>query len=148
MATRIPTTARTRMKLLLGLTVLLISSIAVESAGSSSAVFVLPRSNRRAPLTTLDIRGGGTTATEASTSNNNDMLQGLKSSLASALAAGCSKTLLAPFDTLKTVQQHHRVGAGTALSFWEAVQLVMARPRGFLEFYVRIMENDVLRCVA
>jgi len=63
------------------------------------------------------------------------MVEGLKSSLASALAAGCSKTLLAPFDTLKTVQQHYRKSSGMALSFWEAVQLVMARPKGFLEFY-------------
>eukprot|EP00547_Thalassionema_nitzschioides_P016287 CAMPEP_0194249876 /NCGR_PEP_ID=MMETSP0158-20130606/21640_1 /TAXON_ID=33649 /ORGANISM="Thalassionema nitzschioides, Strain L26-B" /LENGTH=289 /DNA_ID=CAMNT_0038986521 /DNA_START=56 /DNA_END=922 /DNA_ORIENTATION=- len=61
-------------------------------------------------------------------------VEGLKNSMASALAAACSKTLLAPFDTLKTVQQCHR-SSGKALSMIEASKLIMARPKGFREFY-------------
>ena len=69
-------------------------------------------------------------------------MEGLKNSLASALAAGCSKTLLAPFDTLKTIQQHSQ--GGGALSFRDACRIVLARPNGFLEFYVRLccLEHD------
>jgi hypothetical protein len=61
-------------------------------------------------------------------------MEGLANSLASALAAGCSKALLAPFDTLKTIQQQSK----GALSFQDACKVVMARPNGFLNFYVRM----------
>ena len=102
-------------------------------------------------LETIDRRGGAasaalsassTTRTKSSTSTTtataptSATMDGLKSSLASALAAGCSKTLLAPFDTLKTIQQHSRAASGTSLTFWQAVQLVMERPNGIREFYV------------
>ncbi|KAI2495012.1 hypothetical protein MHU86_19487 [Fragilaria crotonensis] len=80
----------------------------------------------------LVIRGGAAaTTTNATTSAT---VEGLKSSLASALAAGCSKTLLAPFDTLKTIQQNYR-SSGTSLSFWQAVKLVTSRPNGIRELY-------------
>jgi hypothetical protein len=64
-------------------------------------------------------------------------LEGLKTSLASVLAAGCSKTLLAPFDTIKTMQQYHRSLQGTSLGFWSAVQMIVSRPKGIGELYVR-----------
>jgi hypothetical protein len=44
---------------------------------------------------------------------------------------------LAPFDTIKTVQQQARQGVGAkALSFVEAAGLVVRRPRGIFELYV------------
>jgi len=61
-------------------------------------------------------------------------VNGIKNSIASALAAGCSKTLLAPFDTIKTIQQQARNG-GKTLSLIEATRLISSRPRGFLELY-------------
>jgi hypothetical protein len=85
----------------------------------------------------LVIRGGATTTTSKATTTTatSATVEGLKSSLASALAAGCSKTLLAPFDTLKTIQQNYR-SSGTSLSFWQAVKLVTSRPNGIRELYV------------
>ncbi|CAJ1960121.1 unnamed protein product [Cylindrotheca closterium] len=62
-------------------------------------------------------------------------LSGLKNSLASSLAAASSKIILAPFDTIKTLQQHSRSTVGDPLSLIEAAQVVMKRPRGFLELY-------------
>ena len=56
--------------------------------------------------------------------------------MASGLAAACSKTILAPFDTIKTMQQQS-VHGGKALGIVEAAKLIMARPKGFLELYVR-----------
>lgn len=61
-------------------------------------------------------------------------VEGLKNSMASSLAAACSKTILAPFDTLKTIQQYHR-SSGKSLSMTEASKIIMARPKGFMEFY-------------
>jgi hypothetical protein len=119
------TTIITTVRLLLCCGLFLLSCLQTVDA---TAVF-FPGHRRRLPdtasLVSLEVRGGAS-----------DAMEGLKSSLASALAAGCSKTLLAPFDTLKTVQQYNRQSSGTALSFWQAVQLVVARPKGFLEFYV------------
>jgi hypothetical protein len=96
-------------------------------------------------LETIDRRGGATTtskSTATTTTTTSATMDGLKSSLASALAAGCSKTLLAPFDTLKTIQQHYRAASGTSLTFWQAVKLVMERPNGIREFYVSACQVD------
>eukprot|EP00548_Thalassiothrix_antarctica_P015560 CAMPEP_0194172120 /NCGR_PEP_ID=MMETSP0154-20130528/6610_1 /TAXON_ID=1049557 /ORGANISM="Thalassiothrix antarctica, Strain L6-D1" /LENGTH=371 /DNA_ID=CAMNT_0038884659 /DNA_START=4 /DNA_END=1119 /DNA_ORIENTATION=+ len=75
-------------------------------------------------------RGGGSSSAA---------MDGLKNSLASALAAACSKTLLAPLDTIKTVQQYHRStltgGYSKSLSFLQAINLIVSRPKGFREFY-------------
>lgn len=92
---------------------LLISIWTSRIASSSSSSLVASTSKR---LTTVAKRDG------------------LKNSLASALAAGCSKTLLAPFDTIKTMQQNSLVG--NAISLPSACRLILARPRGILEFYV------------
>ena len=72
--------------------------------------------------------------------------EGLRNSIASGLAAARSKTLLAPFDTIKTVQQQMRqeMGAKT-LSFSEAARLVMKRPKGVFELYVS-KERQILSC--
>ena len=47
------------------------------------------------------VRGGGAATEKA-------WIDGAKNSLASALAAAFSKTILAPFDTIKTLQQYHQ----------------------------------------
>jgi hypothetical protein len=61
---------------------------------------------------------------------------GMKNSVASAMAAGCSKVMLAPFDTIKTIQQHSRSAAGSPLSMLGAAQVIMKRPKGVWELYV------------
>ena len=64
-------------------------------------------------------------------------VSGIKNSLASALAAGCSKLILAPFDTIKTLQQHSRSSASAnPLTMIQAAQVILQRPKGFLELYV------------
>jgi len=50
------------------------------------------------------------------------------------LAAACAKTLLAPFDTIKTVQQQAR-NSGKALGITDAAAIIVSRPKGFLELY-------------
>jgi solute carrier family 25 S-adenosylmethionine transporter 26 len=65
-------------------------------------------------------------------------MNGLKNSAASALAAGCSKALLAPFDTIKTMQQQARNangGISKSLSLMDTAKLIQSRPRGFVELY-------------
>ena len=75
-------------------------------------------------------------------------VSGVKNSLASALAAGCSKLILAPFDTIKTLQQHSRTSAAaTPLSLVQATQAILQRPRGVLELYVSRFLRHVLRFI-
>ena len=59
--------------------------------------------------------------------------QGLKNSVASGLAAACSKALLAPFDTLKTVQQQTR--SAVPLTLRQTASDVLSRPGGALNLY-------------
>jgi solute carrier family 25 S-adenosylmethionine transporter 26 len=61
---------------------------------------------------------------------------GLKDSVASALAAACSKTILAPFDTIKTIQQQYTCPSGNgSLGFLPACRLICSRPNGFWSMY-------------
>lgn len=73
---------------------------------------------------------------------------GIKNSMASALAAATSKLLLAPLDTIKTLQQSQRASGQATLTLLEAAKEIMKRPKGVFELYVRgsIMrvENDCL----
>jgi len=62
------------------------------------------------------------------------LICGVKNSLCSGMAAGCAKTLLAPFDTIKTIQQQATNG-GNSLGMREAAAIITARPKGFLELY-------------
>lgn len=63
-------------------------------------------------------------------------LSGLKNSLASSLAAASSKIILAPFDTIKTLQQHSRSSASAnPMKLVDAAQILLQRPRGVLELY-------------
>lgn len=81
-------------------------------------------------------RGGGRHGRRGHGTNNNSATrEGLKNSLASALATGCSKTLLAPLDTIKTIQQHYR-SSGSSLSLAQTAKLVVSRPNGLRELYV------------
>ncbi len=57
--------------------------------------------------------------------------EGLKNAAASGLAAACCKIVLAPFDTLKTVQQQSREGTTLAKAF----RTVLQRRGGFLNLY-------------
>lgn len=94
-------------------------------------------SSRRRVLVPLEqIRGGGGEEEKTRVSSS-AAAEGLKNSIASGFAAACSKTLLAPFDTIKTVQQQviQQEAGGKALRFGEAVRLITSRPKGFLELY-------------
>eukprot|EP00566_Odontella_aurita_P010789 CAMPEP_0113528006 /NCGR_PEP_ID=MMETSP0015_2-20120614/1602_1 /TAXON_ID=2838 /ORGANISM="Odontella" /LENGTH=396 /DNA_ID=CAMNT_0000426485 /DNA_START=174 /DNA_END=1364 /DNA_ORIENTATION=+ /assembly_acc=CAM_ASM_000160 len=63
-------------------------------------------------------------------------VDGLKNALASGLAAACSKAILQPFDTLKTVQQQTRsVGGERGLGLAEAVRKITAREGGVRNLY-------------
>ena len=77
----------------------------------------------------LPPRGGATKSSAIS--------EGLKNTLASGLAAACSKTILAPFDTIKTVQQD--VMGGTSLTFVQAVKTICGRSGGASNLYVRTL---------
>lgn len=75
-------------------------------------------------------------------------MSGLKNSLASALAAASSKLLLAPLDTIKTLQQCHHVAASpgatgkASLSLVQAAKMILERPKGIVELYVRILQLE------
>lgn len=57
-------------------------------------------------------------------------MNGIKSSAASALAAGCSKTLLAPFDTINTMQTMRTVGWSAHGVIPGNINLTRQRPKG------------------
>ncbi|KAL7554466.1 hypothetical protein ACHAWF_017912 [Thalassiosira exigua] len=130
--------------------VILLSMLLLASAQSvaASARFGIGKKIARPPpptAATFDIepvpRGGGRTSASAAQakasteppSQSTAAIEGLKNTLASGLAAACSKTILAPFDTLKTVQQH--VEGGKSLGLLEAGRSVVARPGGVLNLY-------------
>lgn len=81
---------------------------------ASSAVGALGlREGRQRPSTLLTRGGGGGAPQPARASSPppqqgdrwKNAIEGLKNGLASGLAAACVKTVLQPFDTMKTVQQ-------------------------------------------
>lgn len=84
----------------------------------------------------LTSRGG---AAASAIATEKAWVDGLKNSLASALAAAFSKIILAPFDTIKTLQQYHQSSSSMpSLTLLEAARVISERPGGFLNFYVRI----------
>jgi hypothetical protein len=87
-------------------------------------------------------RGG---SSSGSSSTSSALLVGLKNSLASGLAAACSKTILAPFDTLKTAQQYMK-SAGKSPSLLEVTRIIIQRPKGVMELYVRVT-NPLVFCI-
>ncbi len=110
---------------------------------SSKTPTLLPQNNqhRRRAGTGRDKTNSNLNAILPASSSTNKpeeaaWVSGFKNSLASGLAAGCSKLLLAPFDTIKTMQQAALVSGNTPLSLSTAAQEILKRPKGFLEFYV------------
>lgn len=84
------------------------SSSALHTAGMTRGGAAAAQSVPSANL------GGGTAAAPAASWDN--AVDGLKNGLASGLAAACVKTVLQPFDTMKTVQQF-------STTRWEAEEL-------------------------
>lgn len=83
------------------------------------------------------LQGGGQQTATTTTTKSSALAEGLKNTLASGLAAACSKTILAPFDTIKTVQQD--VTGGMSLSLIQAVKKICRRDGGIGNLYVRNM---------
>mmetsp|Transcript_58091 Transcript_58091/g.173368 ORF Transcript_58091/g.173368 Transcript_58091/m.173368 type:complete len:229 (-) Transcript_58091:529-1215(-) len=79
----------------------------------------------------VGIRGGSRAAA----------IEGLKNSVASGLASACAKTLLQPFDTIKTVQQQHR-SSGGGLSLADAVKVLIERG-GIGELYAGLAVSAI-----
>lgn len=96
--------------------------------GNAKAISIPPKSLAHFP------RGGSQTTTTPS-KHSSALAEGLKNTLASGLAAACSKTILAPFDTIKTVQQD--VMGGRSLTLVEAIRKICGRDGGFANLYVR-----------
>ena len=72
---------------------------------------------------------------------------GIKNSLASSLAAASSKLLLAPLDTIKTLQQSERAMGVSSLSLLEAARKIVQRPKGVLELYVSLRRKALIHFV-
>lgn len=105
-----------------------------ESRGSQSVTHTISRCGGRpaSKSATANAAAASPAATKTS-SPSSAVAEGLKNTLASGLAAACSKTILAPFDTIKTVQQH--VEGGRSLGLLEASRRVTSRPGGALNLY-------------
>jgi len=123
-------------------TTLMFSSTMVTSKSPS----LLPkyRQHRRGPGTGISRDSNNnamrhiSTSTSSSKSHEAAWISGFKNSLASGLAAGCSKLLLAPFDTIKTIQQAALVSGKAPLSLSKTAHEILMRPKGFLEFYAGV----------
>jgi len=89
----------------------------------------------------ITIRGGGGLQQDETRRRPSAVMEGMKNSLASALASCCAKTLLQPFDTIKTIQQYERTITATSSSigFFEASRIVMKRDGGFWELYAGLV---------
>mmetsp|Transcript_20672 Transcript_20672/g.35518 ORF Transcript_20672/g.35518 Transcript_20672/m.35518 type:complete len:405 (+) Transcript_20672:157-1371(+) len=101
-----------------------------SSSSSSSILNTIPRGGRVASKASSTSTVTTTTKQKASSSA---ITEGLKNTLASGLAAACSKTILAPFDTIKTVQQH--TPTSKPLGFYEATRRITSRPGGVTNLY-------------
>jgi hypothetical protein len=122
---------------------LLISHTVTTLAKSPS---LIPKSNKPKLASALRIRKISCAVFKSASSSNHNYnngkseaawVSGMKNSLASAMAAASSKIILAPFDTLKTLQQHSQSSiSANPLSLIDAAQVIIKRPRGILEFYV------------
>lgn len=77
---------------------------------------------------------GNVIVEETKSFSSSAIMEGLKNSLASGLAAVCAKSVLAPFDTIKTVQQEY-IAETSSLSLTEAFKMITSRKGGFLNLY-------------
>mmetsp|Transcript_19517 Transcript_19517/g.28917 ORF Transcript_19517/g.28917 Transcript_19517/m.28917 type:complete len:382 (-) Transcript_19517:227-1372(-) len=107
-------------------------SIIPQKAPSSLNLQTVPRGGGWAKAKVATVASSPSKST-AKQNSSSAITEGLKNTLASGLAAACSKTILAPFDTLKTVQQH--VSGGKSLGLLEATRQVVSRPGGILNLY-------------
>ena len=118
---------------------ILLLSFLFLSAQVSAKLSVIPVSSSSAKKLNLQlgwVRSKAATPppqSKTSSSTSSAITDGLKNTLASGLAAACSKTILAPFDTIKTVQQH--VEGGKSLGLLEAARQVSSRPGGIFNLY-------------
>jgi hypothetical protein len=149
-------TSTGKMELLIMMQQLLIFMVVTSLAFSTTMVSskspsLIPRQHKRI----RNVSSSSSNSHSNSNSNSNQhqgeapWISGFKNSLASGLAAGCSKLILAPFDTIKTLQQSSlnsgtAAGVSNGLSMTEAVQVIMKRPRGFVEFYVSLFLDKCL----
>lgn len=121
--------------------ILVLSFLCLSAQVSARQLSVIPvsSSSKKLNLQLGWVRGAKAAATTApsqsktSSSTSSAITDGLKNTLASGLAAACSKTILAPFDTIKTVQQH--VEGGKSLGLFEAARQVSSRPGGIFNLY-------------
>lgn len=97
-----------------------------SNANANAVVASIPRGGRAKAPPSSDT---STTPRKSSTA----VTEGLKNTLASGLAGACAKTILAPFDTIKTVQQH--VEGGKSMGLLEAGKVITSRPGGILNMY-------------
>lgn len=103
------------------------------SASATTAAFAKLTSSSSSSSLSITASGSSSPPPSSSTSSSSALVEGLKSTLASGLAAACSKTILAPFDTIKTVQQ---ASAGTkSMGMIEAGRLIASRPGGLGNLY-------------
>jgi len=111
----------------------------------------------------ITVNGGGSgknndskpSSSSPSSLSTSATVTGIKSFVASGLAAACAKILLAPFDTIKTMQQQHQLASldnirsavintgkeqpqKAALGLFETARSIMARPGGVWELYAGI----------
>uniref|UniRef100_A0A7S4AXD9 Mitochondrial carrier protein n=1 Tax=Pseudo-nitzschia australis TaxID=44445 RepID=A0A7S4AXD9_9STRA len=130
-----------QLTVVLAVSILLLSTPTVHSKSPS----LFPRNNqhRRGRSSSMSIKNSDTiryvsTVTSPGKPQEAAWVSGFKNSLASGLAAGCSKLLLAPLDTIKTLQQAAVASGTTSLSVSQAAQQILKRPKGFLEFYAGV----------
>jgi hypothetical protein len=125
--------------------------VEVRGGGSASASSVSGKSTKNSTTSGAGAKQAvrkntNTTITntaKTTSKNRNALVVGMKNFLASGCAAGCSKLILAPFDTIKTLQQHQQSSVTmNALSFVEATRSIMSRPRGVWELYVSCFTCD------
>jgi len=127
-----------RSELLLFISCIVSLLIAVNSKRSNSVSSIQVVSTTK----TKNIQAQ-TQATATKKKNNNKTVasaatEGIKNALASGLAAALVKVALAPFDTIKTIQQRNRFVADEALSFINAAKVATDKGRGALGLYAGV----------
>ena len=114
------------------------SDVVVVVIGGGGGGGIVPRGGGRAgskpaATETTTAESSAAAAASATARRTSAVAEGLRSTLASGLAAACSKTILAPFDTIKTVQQH--ATGGKPIGMIEACRRVASRPGGAANLY-------------
>lgn len=100
---------------------------------SKAKTLNLPRAGGQTTKSSSTTTAKLSSSSKTNSSSSTALKHGLKNTLASGLAAACSKTILAPFDTIKTVQQH--VQTESSISLYQATKIITSRPGGILNLY-------------